>query len=519
MYRALGLLLLAALSTGCCTCSKPTDTEQRASSYFDSVRQQPPLLVAFLRQMPKGGDLHNHLSGAIYAESLIDFAAKDGLCVERATGALARQQCGPCDSKSPLPAASCAYSDATLYNSMVDAWSMRNWKPGGESGHDHFFATFGKFSPATDRHLGDELAEVASRAAGDHLRYLELMYTPDTPTLKTLVDKVGWDDKVNCLGKASCDAYLATVRDKLVNTVNKDLVPLARRQLDQDEAKAQSVMRCDTPEPAPGCKVTLRYLYQVSRGKDPKLVFGQMLLGFELASMDSRFVGLNLVMPEDCPVCMRDFELHMHMLDYLHGVYPKIHIALHAGELAMGLVPPEGLRFHIRDSVETGHAERIGHGVDVMSETNPEDLLKEMAEGKVLVEICLTSNDLILGVRGKDHPFPVYRQYGVPVALATDDEGVSRSDMTHEYQQAVESYGLSYGDLKRMARQSLEHSFLPGESLWKDTNKFARVAACEGDNAGSEQSSRECREFLDGNQRAQMQWALEQDFAEFEKKF
>ena len=75
-------------------------------------------------------------------------------------------------------------------------------------------------------------------------------------------------------------------------------------------------------------------------------------------------------------------------------------------------------------------------------------------------EICLTSNDLILGVRGPQHPLPVYMKYEVPVALATDDQGVSRSDMTHEYLLAAESYNLSYSDLKHMARQSLEHSFL-----------------------------------------------------------
>ena len=50
--------------------------------------------------------------------------------------------------------------------------------------------------------------------------------------------------------------------------------------------------------------------------------------------------------------------------------------------------------------------------------------------------------------------------YKVPVALATDDQGVSRSDMTHEYLRAAETYNLSYSDLKRMARQSLQHSFL-----------------------------------------------------------
>src|SRR4029077_17088677 len=167
-----------------------------------------------------------------------------------------------------------------------------------------------------------------------------------------------------------------------------------------------------------------------------------MVLGFELARSDRRFVGLNLVMPEDWYTPMHDFDLHMKMLDYLHGVDPNVHIALHAGELAMGLVPPEGLRFHIRESIKRGHAERIGHGGSGMGGHVRPGLLKEMSQRKVLVEICLTSNAKILGVEGPNHPLPVYMKYGVPVALATDDEGVSRSDITHEYLRAVETYGL-----------------------------------------------------------------------------
>ncbi len=229
------------------------------------------------------------------------------------------------------------------------------------------------------------------------------------------------------------------------------------------------------PEASAGCGVTIRYLYQVLRGLPKEQVYAQILLGFELAQADPRFVGLNLVMPEDWYVPMHDFDLHMKMLDYLHGIYPGVHISLHAGELAMGLVPPEGLSFHVRESIEKGHAERIGHGVSVMNEHDASGLLQEMARRKVLVEICLTSNDLILGVRGEEHPLPVYLRYGVPVALATDDEGVSRSDMTHEYVRAAETYHLTYADLKRMARQSLEHSFLAGASLWSDPQAYHSV--------------------------------------------
>jgi adenosine deaminase len=174
------------------------------------------------------------------------------------------------------------------------------------------------------------------------------------------------------------------------------------------------------------------------------------------------------------------------------------------------------LRFHIRRSIQQGHAERIGHGVSVMDEHDSLDLLKEMARRKVLVEICLTSNAGILGVEGAMHPLPAYLKYGVPVALATDDQGVSRSDMTHEYLRAVETFAFSYAELKRMARQSLEHSFIPGNSLWQ--GNFQMVAACANDRQSSKAPAG-CQKFLDDNEKARVQWKLEQEFVEFEKKY
>jgi adenosine deaminase len=210
----------------------------------------------------------------------------------------------------------------------------------------------------------------------------------------------------------------------------------------------------------------------------------------------------------------------MRMVGFLHGLYPKVHISLHAGELAPGLVAPEGLCCHIRLAVEQAHAERIGHGVDVMYEERPYELLKEMAQKHVMVEINLTSNEVILGVSGKDHPLPLYRRYGVPVALSTDDEGVSRIDLTHEYVRAAEAYALSYSELKEMARTSLEHSFLPGASLWREQDVFTRTAAaCAADSPGAEKPSSACAGFLKANQKAQQQWELEGRFEKFESSF
>lgn len=450
MNRMLGLLLLALTLFPLKSAAAPgsSDSEQRTARHFDSIRQQPPLLLAFLREMPKGGDLHVHLYGAIYAESLINFAAQDGFCVDRTTSILIAPPCDDsCDRFASKPRIACSYQDQVLYNSIIDAWSMRNWT-GEEPGHDHFFASFDKFQAALFNHAGDAIAETASRAAADHLQYLELMFTADGTQSARLGTKVGWDDD------------FAQLREKLLAAGLKDIAASTRQELDRDEAGKRQVLGCDSPHPDAGCAVEVRYLYQVLRGLPKEQVFAQIVLGFELAQSDTRFVGLNLVMPEDWYVPMHDFDLHMKMLDYLHGVYPKVHISLHAGELAMGLVPPEGLAFHIRQSIEQGHAERIGHGASVMNERDALGLLREMAQRKILVEICLTSNDLILGIRGPQHPLPVYLKSGVPVALATDDQGVSRSDMTHEYLRAAETYNLSYSDLKQMARQSLEHSFL-----------------------------------------------------------
>ncbi len=269
------------------------------------------------------------------------------------------------------------------------------------------------------------------------------------------------------------------------------------------------MLHCETKQAAAGCGVTLRYLYQVLRGLPREQVFAQILLGFELTKADPRFVGFNLVMPEDYYVPMHDFDLHMRIIGALHKFYPAAHVTLHAGELSMGLVPPEGLRFHIRESIERAGAERIGHGVDVMSEDDAIGLLKEMARKNVLVEICLTSNDVILGVSGDHHPLPEYMKFAVPVALATDDEGVSRSDMTHEYLRAVETYGLSYSDLKHMARESLEHGFISGESLWSDGRALRRRADCANDEASEDRVSAKCQVLIDVSPRAGMQWQLE----------
>jgi adenosine deaminase len=505
---------------------------RRTEQAFDLARHQGPLeLRAFLYAMPKGADLHMHLSGAIYAETFLRDAAEDGMCINPVTHSFEQSiQAGGRDpaSGSSGSSSSAAFSGQRcgpgqvsavgiggrqhLYDAMIDAFSMRSFvATNGNSGHDHFFDTFDKFGGLSKAHQGEWIDEIATRAAAQNEQYLEIMTTPDFSAASSLASRIGFH------------ANFGQYRQLLLDQGLRDSIPAIRAEMDRVEARRLSLEHCGQPTALPGCSVQVRYLFQVLRGLPRESVFAQSLLAFELASVDSRFVGLNFVMPEDGYTSMADYRLQMQMLDVLHGYYPGVHISLHAGELAPGLVPPSGLTFHIRSAVEQGHAERIGHGVDVMYENNPHQLLREMAARHVMVEINLTSNDVILGVKGDDHPLPIYRRYGVPVALSTDDEGVSRIDLTNEYVRAAVTYHLSYEDLKQMARTGIEHSFLPGRSLWRQDAASAEsfkhpVAACRLQ-IGSAQPSGDCAAFVAASEKAGQQWELERRFHVFEAKF
>ena len=423
--------------------------EQRTSNYLESIRKNPPLLEAFLREMPKGGDLHNHLIGAIYAESYLQFAVHDKLCIDQKQLTFTQP---PCDESRNTVPAERVTSDATLYRMMIDALSMRDFVPYSmlglsESAEDHFFQTFGKFVGVANAHTGETLAEVASRAARQNESYLEMTVGFDRNS-GSIGAKTGWSDNFD------------DQREKLNAAGIQSAVDGVLKILNDAEAEKDRVLGCnDRAHADPGCKVTIRYVYEVYRGTPKEQVFAEIMSGFAVVKADPRFVSVNPVMPEDGYKSMHDYTLHMKIFDYFHKLYPDIHLTEHAGEIAPEQVPPSGLRSHIREAIEVGHAQRIGHGVDIMQEDRPLELLRQMAQKRIAVEICLTSNDLILGIKGNRHPFPVYRRFGVPVVIATDDEGVSRSDMTHEYLRAVEGYGLSYAELKKIVRDSITYSF------------------------------------------------------------
>lgn len=495
------LFALVALAMSFTAYAQSTN-EYATEKYFDAIRSNPQQLQRFLQTMPKGADLHNHSGGASMAENLIRYAKGDHFCIDRKTwSAVTNPNCAPDEQLDNVK------DHPDLYDALVDAWSMRHFHTGLVTGHDHFFATFDKYRAVASKHDTEMLGEIIDRAGAEKELYMEIMMTLDHNASGLLGKQLGWD------------ANWSRMRDKLLNGGLNDIISAMSKNLDDQQAHVNKRLLCDSHQATPGCQVKVRYLYQVLREQVPEAVFAQLLAGFEIANRDPRVVGINMVQPEDGKLSMRDYTLQMQMVGFLHRLYPRVRISLHAGELSPALVQPEGLRFHIREAVQTAEAERIGHGVALRYEESMQSLLNEMATKHVLVEINLSSNDMILGVKGQDHPFLLYMHNAVPVALSTDDEGILRTNLSKEYERAILTYQLSYATVKTLARNSIAYSFLPGQALWSDYQYSQIVPSCAKDVIGATTPSPTCQALLNTSEKAQMQWKLERQFTDFENGF
>ncbi len=126
--------------------------------------------------MPKGGDLHNHLSGSVYAEDYLQWASDDGACVQLSDLSLRAPPCGA----GQEPASGLAARNAALYGRVVDSLSMRKFlpSPAQPTGHDQFFSTFGKFDAVVRTRVADTVAAVLEQAARDRVPYVEIIANP-----------------------------------------------------------------------------------------------------------------------------------------------------------------------------------------------------------------------------------------------------------------------------------------------------------------------------------------------------
>ncbi len=490
------------------------DDEQRASDRLEGLLDDANALGQFLTEVPKGGDLHMHLSGAIYAETYMEWArAEGGFCINNNSLALSTS-CKNTSTTSPVPEP----SDG-LFVDVIQAWSMQDFVPGSQTGEQHFFATFGKFGAISGpAYHARCLADVMKRADSENVLYVEPMLFSNSTAAKE-------GSKVWSGGALEEEDLPAFHADLLADSAWGASPAAIIDDIEKAEEGARQELGCAGRVAPSACRVGARYMVYISRSGSGPAVFAQMVAAFEAAKTEPRLVALNLVGPEDGTKALSPYDRHMAMLGYLHTAYKgqsPLHVTLHAGELAPKYMPP-GYEIsainHIRKAVEIAHAERIGHGVDVLGESDPDGLLAELRDLGVMIEIGLSSNIQILEISGADHPLASYLAAGVPVALATDDQGVSRSSMAGEYLRAVEDQHLDYRTLKMMARTSLEKSFLAGASLWVTFDTLKSVSECAPTATsyyGDPEPAPACQKILGGSAKAAMQWELEHRFREFE---
>ncbi len=471
----------------------PARNEEITRKYFSTLGSgtQPNLagLTLFFTLMPKGADLHHHYSGAIYTEQYLDWVGREHYCINKVSYRIETDPVVISAERAKQPQdRSCLSSDEVLSNNAVLRELLKHWSDKDYGNHfeiemppdRQFFDTFGYFEPVASDYSDDGLQRLKKRAMAENLMYIETMFK-----LGPMVQDTGFDTAVlrNGVDPDTLNAQMSA----LMTTLDQD----------QKFRHGIDVHLADILASSAGIdddQFTMRFQAFVLRMLSPSQVFSSLLAAFKEASECNRVVGVNIVGPENMTVSMRDYSLHMQMFRFLKAKYPQVNLSLHAGELAMGMVPPEGLTFHIREAIDVAGARRIGHGMDIAYESDAIGLMKAMRERDIAVEVNLTSNEFILGIKNEAHPVTLFRRFGVPFVLATDDAGVSRNNLSSEYALFASRYKTSYAEVKKLSYDSLRYSFLPAPDKKRLTQmldqRFAKFEAQIADLVKSETGRR-----------------------------
>jgi len=458
-------------------------------AYFEKIRTNRAALTAFFSQMPKGGDLHNHLSGAVYAEYFLNVAIDQKLWVNLKTLALSAQPPAAPDGYVRIDTFCVKREYADLKQRLLQDWSVKDFYAGFAPTDKHFFDAFNKFPRLPgwdDTHRA--LMVLKRRAQAENVQYLEVMigscpFNFDVSPFRS--DETGlrafasYKDTtaINNILQRWYDAMQAEAT-RSAQTFSDELTAM-HRGLDEPSRGPSA------PSSAPGApSFTMRYQASIRREAPPADIFRSLLASFKAAEISPLIGGVNFVSREDGDLAMQDYYLHMLMFRFLHRKCPAARYSLHAGELTLGLVEPEDLTWHINEAVLTAGANRIGHGVDLPYENNNRSLMQYMSRTRTAVEINLASNEFILGVRDDAHPVQLYADNKVPIVLSTDDPGILRTNLTEQFVLLAMRYRLlRYADIRQFVLNSIEYSFIKDARLKQqvmgDLNN--RLAAFERD--------------------------------------
>jgi adenosine deaminase len=433
---------------------------QTVSDYFERIRNNEAELTAFFSQMPKGGDLHHHYSGSVYAETFFDNAVQYDLFINRSTLEISEKD-HPGDTDWTKFSALKKEGALNDYKQrLLRLWSAKDYNESGNPSHVQFFESFGHFGLASNYNIDKGLLEIKNRAKTEKVLYIETMFE-SIPCDKDIKELVFLDQRLRDYQKANQQPALEKLLDSLFRLMEKKNVAECAIDFAKNYVeKRHATLGIDDSV------FTMRYQTYVLRFMEPVQLFKNIIVAFEAANSSPLIVGVNIVAPEHGDVAMSDYWLHMQMFSYCHTKFPKVKYSLHAGELALGLVKPEELTWHINSAVYDAKANRIGHGVDIPYEKDAYGLLQYMHKNSIPVEVNLYSNEFILKIKEARHPIMLYKKFNVPIVISTDDAGVLRTNMTEQYVLLAKRYKeIKYADIKQFVYNSIRYSFIKEPEL------------------------------------------------------
>ncbi|NRT12020.1 adenosine deaminase [Flavobacterium sp. 14A] len=438
---------------------------QNANNYLEKIRNNEAELTAFFSQMPKGGDLHHHFSGSIYAEPMLEDAIAEDFYLNTSTMEVLKDKPNTGDWEQ----FSTIIKRGELYaykQKIMEKWSAKDYNGVSYPSDKLFFESFSKFSPAIPGHFGEGLIELKNRAISENVSYIETQLSTIPSEINT-ADLVDFNSQLRQAAENKDEKAVKKLLESLYKNFQKrDAKKDAQNFNINFVAKMHNDLKIDD------ANFTMRYQNFVLRFMEPVDLFKNLVVAFISADSSDLMAGVNIVSPEDGETSMKDYWLHMVMFNYCHSVFPEVKYTLHAGELTLGLVQPEDLTWHINDAIYVAGANRIGHGVDMAYEKNAYSLLQYMAKQQIPIEINLASNEFILKVKENRHPISLYREFNVPVVISTDDAGILRTNMTEQYVLLAKRYkDVSYDEIKRYVYNSINFSFIKSSKVKQDLIK------------------------------------------------
>jgi adenosine deaminase CECR1 len=401
-----------------------------SADWFDDVRNSGNRedLYRVLYYMPKGGDLHNHLSGSVFPEWWYELALAQEAngyeyytkvrldnCRDYGVNAFGidpyYMMFRNITARDYEQLSECEKGE---YKHLVElderektGWLNSVWLDKPYEGRDEFFQTHWQrlnalvFNPWLQ---AETMFRNMQASSEEGLIYVEFQIAEGP--------YIGPDGKMMSTNEA-----LDILRERLSRRDARDTGVTVRFQI--------AILRF-----LPNAEEQLRRAYKLVHD-NPDLLVAVNMVGREDNDMGhpARFLPT-----------MRD----------LRRQYSGVQLSIHAGEV-------DEPNDHVRDTLLLG-ADRIGHGINLITD---DETMRLMRHGPYLVEINLISNHLLNYINDfSQHPFPEYLRTGIPVALSTDDRGMWESNLSDEFFVAAMEFNLTWDEIKTLSRNSLSHAFV-----------------------------------------------------------